>query len=210
MVLKNVLTTLNKCDFLKPAWKPCFITFGWVSFFVIEVKSFCVCFLNPLFDWRLPLNLKCYILINVEKFILLTSGHNPIYCKRLCHQADPTSSVILPFLFKSVLPLALDACSYFALWETFSLVTVANLLPTSKRSVAILPSQTNVCTALFLHPAHLIIPVLWGMSECIHPTTAKPVSSLYSLIGLHYKGMWMENNVQVKVFSSLFVCFTLK
>lgn len=177
---------------------------------IIEVKSFCVSFLNSLFEWFLLLNLKCYVLISVEKLILLTSSHNPIYCKRLCHSADPTSSVVLLFLFKSVLPLALDACSYFALWETFSLVTVANLLPTSKRSVAILPSQTNMCTALFLHPAHLIIPALWGMSECIHPTTAKPVSSLYSLIGLHYKGMWMENNMQVKVFSSLFVCFTLK
>lgn len=117
---------------------------------IIEVKSFCICFLNSLFDWFLLLNLKCYVLISVEKFILLTSSHNPIYCKRLCHSADPTSSVVLPFLFKSVLPLALDACSYFALWETFSLVTVANLLPTSKRSVAILPSQTNGVHSPFL------------------------------------------------------------
>lgn len=107
-------------------------------------------------------------------------------------------------LFSSItIPLQkppLHACSYFALWETFSLATVANL-STSERSVPIPPLQLNMCTALLLHPAHLIIRVLWGMSGCIHPATARPVSSLYSLIGLHYEGMCRENKAQVKVFS---------
>lgn len=117
----------------------------------------------------------------------LTSGDNPIYWRRLCQQSNRTLSVVLPFLFRSALPVALDACSYFALWETFSLASVANLAPTSKRSVPIPSSQSNTRAALSLHPAHLIIPVLWGMSECIHPAPAKLVSSMYSLIGLHYK-----------------------
>lgn len=137
------------------------------------------------------------------------SGSSPTYCKDSARR--PTGlSVVLPFLFKSIFPVALDACSYFALWETFSRVTVANLFSTSKRSVPIPSLQSNMCADLLLHPAHLIIPVLWGMSECIHPATAKPVSSLYPLIGLHYKGLWQENNMQVKVFSSSPVRFRLK
>lgn len=61
----------------------------------------------------------------------------PLYCKRFCQRPTGLSRVVLPLLFKSALPVAFDARSYFALWEPFSLVTVANLIPTSKRSVPI-------------------------------------------------------------------------
>lgn len=104
--------------------------------------------------------------------------------------------------------MALHACSYFALWETFFLATVANL-STSERSVPIPPLQWNMCTALLLHPAHLIIWVLWGMSGCIHPASARPVSSLYPLIALHYEGMCRRNKAQVKVLSLVSTCFML-
>lgn len=104
--------------------------------------------------------------------------------------------------------MALHACSYFALWETFSLATVANL-STSERSVPIPPLQWNMCTALLLHPAHLIIRVLWGMSGCIHPATARPDSILYPLIALHYEGMCRQTKVPVKVFSLVSAPFML-
>ena len=55
------------------------------------------------------------------------SGGRPTHCKRLCQEAKQDFSLLLPFLFKSLFPVALHACSYFALWETFSLATVANL-----------------------------------------------------------------------------------
>lgn len=63
------------------------------------------------------------IFLNAEEWGGI-SGGGVIYCKRLCQQA---SSVVSPFLFKRLFPVALDARSYFALWETFSPATVANL-----------------------------------------------------------------------------------
>lgn len=46
------------------------------------------------------------------------------------------------------------------------------------------------------------------MSECIHCATAKPVSSVFSLIGLHYKGIQTEHCAQVRCF--WFVCHMLQ
>lgn len=53
-------------------------------------------------------------------------------------------SVVLPFLFKSLVPVALRACSYFALWETFSLATVANLSTSEKVGANSSPAVEHV------------------------------------------------------------------
>lgn len=89
------------------------------------------------------------VLTNMEK-LNLTPSDCSIYCKSLCQEPYRTSSVVLPFLFKSVLPMARDARSYFALWETFSLVTAASFLPSSKKPVPIPSLQSNMCTGPFL------------------------------------------------------------
>lgn len=159
-------------------------------------------FLTELFTWCYHSNVFSFLqyLSSVDKHVegSLTSGKNPVSCNSTCRPTWLLFSVALPILFRAILPVALHACSCFPLWGTFLPDDCCQSHTDFQKVGANSSLAVKKCAQpLFLHPAHLIILVLWGMLEYILSTSAKPAASLCPLIGRHYKSIW-ENKAQVK------------